>query len=742
MTSVSPEPSGNPILARLNPQQREAVTHVQGPLLVIAGAGSGKTRVITHRIAYLIREGAPADSVLAITFTNKAAREMQKRVEALLGVRSQWVSTFHSFAARVLRRHLYRISPFNSSFTIYDEEDVQGLLKETVREVGLDPRQWSPRGFSAEISRLKNCGVKSPDELPPKSNYRDQVLHKVFSAYQKALEERNGVDFDDLLLLTVRLFEEHPDLLERYRDHFRHVLIDEYQDTNLVQYRIGRLLTEKSRNLCVTGDPDQSIYSWRGADLENLRRFEADYPEARTVTLEQNYRSTRRILRVANSVIRHDRNRKPKDLWSENPEGEPVRVRRYADGEAEALAVVREIERLRSEGMPGGDIAVFYRINALSREVERALIYAGIPYVVVGGVEFFQRREVKDVVAYLRILANPRDTESLRRIINVPARRIGRSTLDRIVERARAAGVPLLQAVLDVGERATLGEAPARALEAFASLYRSLAELPREAVAELIREVLRLTGYPRFLRDTEGEEAEERLRNVDELVNAAAEFDLTKPEGGLEGFLAEVALLSAVDRWEHRADRVSLMTLHSAKGLEFPAVFIIGIEGGLLPMVRASDLEEGRSPDISEERRLVYVGITRARARLFLSHVRERLRFGRLSPAIPSEFLAEIRDEESAPGLDLDDSTSSFIGGEPTGSFEPTEDAEEEREEQWEEGWDEDPFPPGARVLHESYGEGTVVRTSGLGARRRLTIRFDKAGEKQIVLGYVKIERL
>jgi ATP-dependent DNA helicase UvrD/PcrA len=738
--------SRDPILDSLNPPQRAGVTHIDGPLLVVAGAGSGKTRLITHRIAHLLRGGAPPDSILAITFTNKAAAEMRERVESILGIKSPWISTFHSFAARILRRHLYRIPPHTSAFTIYDQEDVQGIIRDLLKEMGLDPKQWSPRAMAAAISAAKNRGARDASDLPPRAGYRDQVLHGVFLRYQRALEERNGVDFDDLLLLLVRLFETQPDLLARYRQQFRYVLIDEYQDTNLVQYRIGRLLTEESGNLCVTGDPDQSIYSWRGADHRNWKKFEADYPGARTVTLEQNYRSTRRILRTANALIRREPDRKPKDLWSENPEGEPVRLRRFLDGAEEAGSVAAAIKELERQGRRLGDIAVFYRINSLSRELEQAFRFAVLPYVLVGGVEFYQRLEVKDLVAYLRALANPRDSESFKRIINVPARRIGPATVESLQEIARQKKVPLLDVVTDPALRPDLGAAAGKALEKFAALIGELKALPRAPVADLLREALRLTEYRKHLQDTKGEEAEERLRNVEELVSAAAQFDEVRPEGGLEGFLEEVALLSAVDRWEKREDRVSLMSLHSAKGLEFPVVFIIGLESGLLPLTRTSpDPDDQDPPNISEERRLLYVGITRARERLTISHTRERMRFGRMVPSMPSDFLGELLDDDSRPGILLDEGTQDLMKGpDQETRFERDEDSEHSFGESFDDadGFDEDPFPRGARVLHPVFGKGTVTRTWGMGGRRRVTIRFDVGGEKQLALGMARLERI
>ncbi len=737
----------------LNPAQREAVLHGEGPLLVIAGAGSGKTRVITDRIARLIREGAPADGVLAITFTNKAAGEMRERVEALLGVRSQWISTFHSFAARILRRHLYRLPPYSTSFTIYDDEDVEAVLKEIVRGMDLDPSAWAPRSLASRISMAKNKGVHDASELPLSGRYQDQVFQEAFARYAQGMRERNAVDFDDLLLLTVRLFTSQPDLLERYREQFRYVLIDEYQDTNLVQYRIGRLLTERSRNLCVTGDPDQSIYSWRGADPSNFRRFHADYPEARRVTLDQNYRSTRRILRCANAVIRHNSDRQPKDLWSENPEGKSVHVRRFADGQEEAESIAARIQELRGNKKAGAGIAVFYRINSLSREIERALVLSGIPYVVVGGVAFFQRREVKDVLAYLRTLANPKDSQSLRRIINVPARRLGPAAVERAAERATAAGVSILDVVLSEEHRKTFPTGARQGFEEFAAIYRGIEALPRSPVASLVETVLGSTSYVQHLQRSEGEEAAERVRNVEELENAAAEYDDRVPDGDLDGFLSEVALLTSVDRWDDSEDRVSLMSLHSAKGLEFPAVFILGVEDGILPLGRSkSNTDAPNQADLEEERRLLYVGITRAREELMISHTRERLRFGRPTPAFPSEFLREMVDPESEPGIDTGGETGLGTKSPGSSSRAPGRlrlDAEGSEDDfDRDDGFDGaqsdegDPFPTGARVRHPRYGEGTVVRAWGFGGMRRLTIRFDQSGEKQMALGFVKLRRI
>jgi DNA helicase-2/ATP-dependent DNA helicase PcrA len=754
-TMPSPEhisDTSDELLSNLNPAQRQAVVHAEGPLLILAGAGSGKTRVITHRIAHLLRSGHPADSVLAITFTNKAAGEMKERTEKLCGLRSPWISTFHSFSARILRKHIYRLEPYDTSFTICDTDDCKAIVKAILKAEDIDPELWQPREVLAEISRIKNSASGEDGGLGG-SYLHGQVLRSIYQLYAGYLAERNLLDFDDLLLLAVKLFAEHADVLERYRSQFRHVLIDEYQDTNAVQYRLGRLLTATHGNLCITGDPDQSIYSWRGADINNILRFEHDYPGAEVIRLEQNYRSTKNILHAANALIARNVERKPKELWTENPAGAPVRAYRFIDEHHEAREIASLLKRLIEEGAAPGDIAVFYRLNSISRVLEQELIYANLPYTIVGGIEFFQRKEIKDLIAYLRVLENPRDSESLKRIINVPARGIGKSTIEKLQAAARTERRGLLDVVLRKEARSGLGRRQAQALDGFAALYETLAREPRTPVEPLLRRIIEAVGYEEHLRSGPGADAHERLANMGELVGAAVEYDRAHPRGLLTGFLELAAILGDVDRWEQRQDRLSLMTLHAAKGLEFPLVVIAGVEDGILPLVRADDPD----PDFEEERRLLYVGITRAREKLYVTHTACRSRFGRAQPSVPSRFLREltppgVRAADAFERLEMDlETEASLEGGDPSGwsraawkaslrsgeldfaddagggdGFEP----------------DEDLYPPGARVWHDEYGEGDVVQTTGFGRLRRVTVLFAEAGEKQFIIGYSPLRRL
>jgi DNA helicase-2/ATP-dependent DNA helicase PcrA len=736
------------ILADLNPRQREAVVHEGGPLFILAGAGSGKTRAITHRIAYLVEKGIPPDGVLAITFTNKAAEEMRERTERLCGLTSGWVSTFHSFAARILRRHMNRLDPYDNSFTIYDAEDSRALIREILADLDIDSKTWSARAVQERLSRLKNTTTGDIEDVFGSDLLHGQQLRSIWLAYVERMRERNAVDFDDLLLLTVRLLEEHPDVLERYQEQFRHVLIDEYQDTNAIQLRIGQLLSAAHRNICITGDPDQSIYRWRGADISNILDFEDTYPDAKVIVLDQNYRSTMNILHAANALIAHNSQRRPKSLWSARGDGEPVRVYRFADEGSEARDIASLVRAAMDDGVPCGDIAIFYRINSLSRAIEQELIYANVPYSIVGGIEFFLRKEVKDVLAYLRIIDNPRDTESLKRIINVPARGIGAQTIEKLTGRARASGERkgLLHTILQgAGEPGLgLGKKPAEAIEGFARLYRGLAAHREAPPAEILRAVILATGFEDHLRAAFGDEARERLENVGELVSAAEDYGRKRPDGDLTGFLELVNLLGDVDRWERSTDRVALMSLHSAKGLEFPMVIIAAIEDGIIPLTRGMNDE----PDIEEERRLLYVGLTRARERLYLTHASNRLRFGRTRPAYPSRFLHEVQSQppegESLPRLEMDRETEESLSRaereDLDGRFEI-----EDRAAGWPEEYpdtDEEPHPVGTRVRHDTYGDGEVIRVSGIRERARLTVRFDDGEEKQFVLGYAPLRRI
>ncbi|MBI4605549.1 MAG: UvrD-helicase domain-containing protein, partial [Planctomycetes bacterium] len=763
-----------------NPPQREAVLHHRGPLLILAGAGSGKTRVITHRIARLTETGLEPERVLAITFTNKAAEEMRERTERLCGVRSPWISTFHSFCARILRRHIHLLEPYDNRFTIYDAEDSRALVKSLLEEAGVPKDLWTPRAAQAEISRIKNRCLGSSEREFGGDHAHGQVLRAVYNLYTERLRERNALDFDDLLLLTVRLFEEQPRLLARYQEQFQHVLVDEFQDTNAIQYRIGRLLTAEHRNFCITGDPDQSIYRWRGADISNILNFEHDYPDVKVVLLEQNYRSTKRILHVANALISHNDLRRPKSLWTENGPGEPVRVYRFLDESQEAREVADLIQGTLDEGVRPGDIAVFYRINSLSRVLEQALIQANLPYSIVGGLEYFLRKEVKDLLAYLRILDNPRDAESLLRIVNVPPRGIGKSTIDKLVREASRRGWTLLETIMSItSEEAArvAGKKAASALAAFGDLYRSLAAKRGKDVAPLLEEVIRATAYEDSLRSEQRRTASDRVENIWELVHAAEEYDAAHAEGSLTGFLEMANLFGDVDRWERREDRITLMTLHSAKGLEFPVVVIVGVEDGILPLLSSEDSD----PDFEEERRLLYVGITRARERLYVTHAQSRRRHGRLRSSWPSRFLEELlprpgegdRDQGGSGGRDrggsyhadagsieldpeteeslvapilLEDGLIARRGKRGAASDAIGDDIGEGPEG---DGLENDPwldaaeqYPVGCRVRHETYGDGEVVRLSGVGRKRRVTVLFDDGGEKQFVLGFAPLRRL
>jgi len=683
---------------------------------------------------------------------------MKLRAERLCGLRSGWISTFHSLSARVLRRHIYRLEPYDTAFTICDRDDCRALVKDILKSERIDAELWDPPAVLSEISRIKNTFAGDDSHLG--SNFRHgQVLRRLYLRYTTVMRERNLLDFDDLLLLLVRLFQEHPDVLERYREQFRFVLVDEYQDTNAVQYRITSLLAGERRNLCITGDPDQSIYHWRGADITNILNFERDYSGARVVKLEQNYRSTRNVLKAANALISRNTERKPKDLWTENPDGDPVRVYRFSNEQEEAREITSLIRELIDQGVPCGHIAVFYRLNALSRTIEQELIYANIPYSIVGGIEFFLRKEVKDVIGFLRVLDNPRDSESLKRVINVPPRGIGASTVEKLEEVAARHRRGLVDVLLHEAFAEEFTARQQKTLGAFRALYERLLEIKDGPVERLLRAVIALSGYDEFLERSSLEDAEDRRANLGELVGAAVEYDVAHPDGSLTGFLELTAILGDVDRWQRSNDRVSMMTLHSAKGLEFPVVIILGVEDGILPLVRAADSE----PNIEEERRLLYVGITRARESLHVTHTVTRMRFGQTLRSAPSRFLAELvppgddvhasleqlwmdaATEESLHRRDRpprrlwEESDHEHDGG-PDDDDDDDPDADDPFTDEF--PVDEDPYPPGTRVVHDDYGEGEVLSQSGFGSRRRVTVRFDEAGEKQFVLSYAPLRRL
>jgi ATP-dependent DNA helicase UvrD/PcrA len=706
-------------LADLNPAQREAVLATEGPLLVVAGAGSGKTRVLTYRVAHLIHAcGVKPNEILAITFTNKAAGEMRERLEDLLGpvARSIWILTFHAACGRILRREAPRLG-YRTNFTIYDQADQVRLTKACLEELERDPKRFVPRGIHSQISAAKNQLVTPSEYAERVASFYDQTVAEVYDLYQRRMFASNAVDFDDLLMLTVQVLERFPEALDRWQKAFRYVLVDEYQDTNHAQYRLLQLLAEKHRNVCAVGDPDQSIYAFRGADIRNILEFERDFGETRTIALEQNYRSTNTILEAANAVISHNRERKPKNLWSELGEGEPVRVLEVEDEHAEARFVAAEIAGLVEEGYNGSEVAVFYRTNAQSRVLEDVLVRQGVAYQVIGGPRFYERAEIKDVIAYLQAIDNPYDAVSLQRITNRPRRGIGDSSLARLQTHADAAGVSLWEAMKDP-EEAGIAAAPLRAVREFRSLLDSLQAGALELdVAELLERVLRRSGYLESLEAERTIEAQGRLENLQELVGVAQEYQHNATEPSLSGFLQEISLYSDQDAMRGEQSLVTLMTLHNAKGLEFRAVFMIGMEEGIFPHARSLE-EQG----LEEERRLCYVGMTRAQERLVLTHASARSLWGSRAYNLPSRFIDELPDSR-VDRHRLEPASWSKYGA--TG-IAPRADVPS--------------LSTGDSVKHETLGEGVVTSIEAGGI---VTIRFaDDGSERRLMLDYAPLERL
>jgi ATP-dependent DNA helicase UvrD/PcrA len=750
-------------LSKLNPEQREAVLHRDGPLLILAGAGSGKTRVITFRIAHLIGDGhAEPDHVLAVTFTNKAAGEMRERVEALIGEDSKgvWLSTFHALCARLLRREAPKIG-LSRDFVIYDSSDQVAVVKQIEKELGIDDKFVPPRLALSRISHLRNR-MEGPDVLRHTHNLRDEQIAKIFERYVAALRESNALDFDDLLLKTVELFETSEQVRGFYARKFRYVMIDEYQDTNRPQYLLIRRLADVHRNLAVVGDPDQSIYKWRGADLRNILDFEHDFPEARIVRLEQNYRSTQVILDAATAVIRQNRNRKDKRLWTDRAGGSRIVAFRGTDELEEADFIVRTVKRARAEDVES-TVAVLYRINSQSRAIEDSLMRENIPYKIIGGVRFYERKEIKDSLAYLKLIINPHDDVSLRRVINVPARGVGKGVMDGLQAIDPAAidadAPPLLAAGLqEISSARSLwaklvyaidqSKLPSRAiasLRVFRDLIMNLAQAARQdSVSIVIGKMLDQTGYLKSLRDENTEEANERIENLMELVSAARDYEMREQDASLGGFVDRLSLLSEADEESgNREARVWLMTMHAAKGLEFPVVIIAGMEEGLFPHARSAEDEE----EIEEERRLCYVGMTRAQSHLVVTSAARRRVFGEYQATEPSRFLDEIPAElveRIAPAWS--NAQSSFThshyefrtnpygrGGRGRGREESTYDYA--NEDQSVGG-----LRAGLRVRHPQFGVGTVVDVEAHNDDLKVTVRFPAVGVKKLLSKYAKLE--
>ena len=634
----------------LNPMQRRAAETLEGPVLILAGAGSGKTRTLTYRVANLLEHGVKAWHILALTFTNKAAREMRERIERLAGADAgeAWIGTFHSICCRILRRDIEKLG-YERSFTIYDDDDQQRVIKAVLKELDIDEKFLPPKAVSADISDAKNR-LLSPDEWLQKrgGDYRSQKTHDVMTRYEQRLRAANALDFDDLLVKTLQLFVEHPPVLEYYQGRFQYVHVDEYQDTNYAQYQLVRLITRKSRNLCVVGDDDQSIYGWRGADIRNILDFEKDFPDATVIKLEQNYRSTANILDAANQIIAHNEGRKEKELWTEDGEGEKLTLYAAADERDEAAWICQRIRQLQRGGTPYGSIAILYRMHALSRVLEETLMRAGIPYHVYGGTRFYDRREVRDVLAYLRLIQNPADDISLSRIINVPKRAIGDSTVEQLTQYARQNDMSLYAAVAAPPD--TLASRARKSVNDFSSLIVSLL-LAKETLplSELVQKVIDDSGLIAQYQKEENEENQARIENIREFMGAVTEFEQKSEDKSLFAFLENVALVTELDNQDSAPSFVTMMTLHSAKGLEYDAVFMSGMEEGIFPSARAMQ-EDNR---VEEERRLCYVGVTRARKLLHLSYARRRMLFNQMQFNAPSCFLQEIpkrliREEQSS----------------------------------------------------------------------------------------------
>jgi DNA helicase-2/ATP-dependent DNA helicase PcrA len=726
--TAPPAEPGADLLRSLNPAQREAVTHGEGPLLILAGAGSGKTRVIAHRIAFSIRErGVEPGEVLAITFTNKAAGEMRSRVEALLPARGAWISTFHSMCARILRRDIEALGGYTRDFSIYDTADRNQLLKELIQRAGYDPVRFRPAALGAWISQRKNG--RDPARGGPAAQGEDpggiehELFKRVEADYQRALQQANAVDFDDLLLLVLALYERHPGIRDGYARRFRQVLVDEYQDTNRVQYLLMRHLAGFHGNVAVCGDPDQSIYAWRGADVRNILAFEEDFPGARVVRLEQNYRSCGNVLAAAQALIRHNRERKEKELWSDKGAGAPLVVVECADEDDEASEIALQIRALAAGGMPCDAIAIFYRANFMQRALERALRMASIPYQVVAGTEFFQRREIKDLIAYLRLAVNPADDSACRRAIQAPARGIGEKSLDAMERWAQDRRLPLARACASREARAQVRGKARAGLEAFAGTLERLQALREAPAAAALETVIAETSYLSWVDSLRGSDEVDRAANVEELLANARTYDRDNPGAGVRGFLQDVALVSETDAYDERAPRVALMTLHAAKGLEFDAVFVAGLEEELLPHARALADDQARGGSaLEEERRLFYVGMTRARERLFLTYTRVRLHFGFQKPVERSRFLDEI-PEDLIEGAGEPGPAPARTWGD-LGSA----------------SWPEPAIlKPGDWVEHDHFGLGRVESTAGSGANARATIAFGAQGTRQLLLQYARL---
>jgi DNA helicase-2/ATP-dependent DNA helicase PcrA len=767
MTPIN-DPKANPIEAisrSLNPPQREAVETLNGPLLILAGAGSGKTRVLTYRTANLIAQGlASPDEILAVTFTNKAAREMEGRILTLLKqidipvYGRLWISTFHSICARILREHI-ELLDYKPFFGIYDTSDQLSMIKKVLTAMNLDEKTYPAKAFAARINAAKTDGY-SPAEMKKRKHLMDERSVAVYERYEEEMKRANSLDFGDLLMKTHQLFNDYPAVLENYQNKFRYLMVDEYQDTNRIQYLLVRMLASAHRNLCVVGDEDQSIYSWRGADIRNILDFEKDFPNAKVVKLEQNYRSTQTIISAATQVIRNNSQRKDKTLFTDNPKGDPIVVREEGNEYDEARYVISEIAKILDSGDHTADeIAIFYRTNAQSRVLEEQFRTRNLPYRIVGGMKFYERMEIKDILAYMKLILNPTDDVAFKRVINVPARGIGKTTVDRIEEYSAQRSLSMVEGAADAVDHREFNAGVTRKLRDFLNLLEALRDKAREVtLPELYHAILDTTGYVQRLKEEDSAEADGRIENLEEFDNAIVKFAEERgEEGTLQSFLEEMSLVSDQDSMEESDRSVTMMTLHISKGLEFPVVFIVGMEEGLFPSGRSAE-ESGDPTAIEEERRLAYVGMTRAEKKLTLTYARSRKVWGAEQQNPPSRFIKELPKElivtqsssarprfmERARSMS-DSGYSGHTGAFSSKSHPVMNDSMPSYEDFSDESFDEAnnaSYKKGMRVRHPTYGVGSIFQVEGSGADTKVSVVFNDNTVKKFVAKYARLERV
>lgn len=732
------------LLNGLNPEQQKAVKTLDGPLLLMAGAGSGKTRVLTHRIGYLmVEKGINPYNILAITFTNKAAREMRERIHKMMGGAADdiWISTFHSMCVRILRRDIDRLG-FNRNFTILDSTDQQSVIKSILKDKNMDPKKFDPRAILGTISSAKNELITPEEYAKTAGDYFSQKVSDVYEEYQRRLRKNQALDFDDLIMTTITLFMRVPEVLEFYQRKFQYIHVDEYQDTNRAQYMLVKLLAQRFQNLCVVGDSDQSIYRWRGADIANILSFEKDYPNASVILLEQNYRSTKKILLAANMVIQNNMNRKPKNLWTENAEGNKIMYYRADSEQGEAQFVIGKIQELLRNGRKLSDIAILYRTNAQSRVIEESFLKSNIDYNIVGGIKFYDRKEIKDVLAYLRLISNPDDDISLQRVINVPKRAIGSTSIDKIANFATMHDLSMYQA-LETIEMIGLSPKAEKAAIEFRNLIRNYTHQQEYlSVTELVEEVLDKSGYREMLKAEKSIESQSRLENLDEFLTVTKSFEESSEDKTLVAFLTDLALVADIDRLDDdgqkKTDVVTLMTLHSAKGLEFPVVFLIGMEEGVFPHSR-SLMEE---MEMEEERRLAYVGITRAEEELFITNAQMRTLFGRTNMNPESRFIKEIPAELVEDAAPKPKRAAPLSGGRPAARPAFPQRGAVARPVAATSGGEEIGWKVGDKAQHGKWGTGTVVSVKGSGEGMELDIAFPSpTGIKRLLAKFAPIQK-